>query len=105
MKSFTAQIIYRIICEEVFTEQYEEQWRIVFADDERTALEEAQALGHAEECSFNDRHGRTVIWEMIAVKEIQELPMQHGALILSTVKEVEPIAAPVWTKDYFVKAS
>src|SRR5690606_9623608 len=105
MKSFTAQIIYRFLCEEVFTEQYEEQWRIVFADDERAALKEAQALGRSEECSFNDRHGRTIVWEMIAVKEIQEVPIQHGALIHSTVKEVEPIAAPVWTKELFVKAS
>lgn len=99
MKSFTAQIIYRIVCEEVHTEQYEEQWRILFADDENAALEEARALGREEECSFTDRHGRTIKWEMIAVKEIHEVNVQHGALIFSTVKEVTPITDPVWNKE------
>lgn len=99
MKSFTAQIIYRIVCEDVIAEQYEEQWRILFATDEQAALNEARKLGKEEECSFIDRHGRTIKWEMIAVKEIHEVNMQHGALIFSTVKEVEPIAAPVWVKE------
>lgn len=101
MRSFTAQLIYRIICDEAFTEQYEEQWRIVFANDENAALAEARRLGIEEECSFADRHGRTIRWEMIAVKELKEVNMKHGALIFSVVKEVEPIAAPVWTKEHF----
>lgn len=100
MKSFTAHIIYRIVCEGVFSEQYEEQWRILFANDENAALKEAHRLGKEEECSFADRQGRKVGWEMIAVKELREVNMKHGALIFSTVKEVEPIAAPVWAKDF-----
>lgn len=101
MKSFAVHIIYRIVCEDVASEQYEEQWRILFAEEERTALEEARKLGLQEECSFIDRHGRTIRWEMIAVKEIREVNVQHGALIISTVKEVEPIAAPVWAKQFY----
>ncbi len=97
MKSFAAHIIYRIICSKMKTEQYEEQWRILYATDERAALEEARKLGKNEECTFTDRYGRTVTWEMIAVKELNEVIMQHGALLFSTVKEVEPIADPVWT--------
>ncbi|HRO42823.1 MAG TPA: DUF4288 domain-containing protein [Flavipsychrobacter sp.] len=96
MKSFTAHIIYRIVCEEVVSEQYEEQWRILFANDETTALAEAQRFGKEEECSFIDRHGRTTKWKMVAIKEIREVNMKHGALVLSRVKEVEPIADPVW---------
>ena len=99
MKSFTAHIIYRIVCEGICSEQYEEQWRIFFAEDEYTALEEARRFGREEECAFIDRHGRKIKWEMIAVKEIREIDMQHGALIVSSVKEVEPIAAPVWMKE------
>jgi len=100
MKSFAVQIIYRIVCEAVSSEQYEEQWRILFAPDEQAAVKEARKLGRKEECSFTDRHGRTIRWEMIAVKEVREVNMQHGALIFSTVREVEPIAAPVWAKQF-----
>lgn len=99
MKSFTAHIIYRIVCGDISTEQYEEQWRILFAANEREALQEARKLGKQEECSFIDRHGRTIEWELIAVKEIQEVSVQHGSLLFSAVKEMEPIAAPVWSKD------
>lgn len=101
MKSFAVHIIYRIVCENVSSEQYEEQWRILFADNEQLALDEARKLGKKEECSFSDRHGRTIRWEMIAVKEIKEVNVQHGALLFSTVKEVEPIAAPVWSKQHY----
>ena len=99
MKSYTAQIIYRIFCEGLATEQYEEQWIILFAEDETQALSEAVQLGRQEECQFQDRHGRTVSWELAAVKEIREVPMRHGTLIFSTLKEAEPIAAPVWSVD------
>ncbi len=100
MKSFTAHIIYRIVCDEVSSEQYEEQWRIVFASDERAALVQACNIGKEEECVFVDRHGRRVRWEMVAVKELIAVHLKHGALLFSAVKEVEPIACPLWSKDY-----
>lgn len=96
MNSFTAQIIYRINCEGVATEQYEEQWRIIFATDERNAIEEAKRTGKEEECNFSDRHGRRIEWKMIAIKEIKKIDISHGALLFSMLKEVEPIAAPTW---------
>jgi hypothetical protein len=100
MKSFIAHIIYRIVCETVTSEQYEEQWRILFTNTEEEALDEARRLGKEEETCFVDRHGRSICWEMIAVKELHEVNLKHGAVISSSVKEVEPIAAPVWTKEY-----
>lgn len=99
MKHFTAQIIYRILCEGNFTEQYEEQWRLIVALDERTALDEARKIGAADAQSFVDRHGRMMEWQMIAVKDLQECNFQNGALLFSTVKEMQPIASPVWTSE------
>lgn len=96
MRSFTAQIIYRIICEGIFTEQYEEQWRIMFASDETHALEEAKRTGKTEECKFMDRHGRQIEWQLIAVKDIQEIAVAHGALLFSMVRDATPVAAPLW---------
>jgi len=96
MKSFTARIIYKIECEGVSTEQYEEQWRLIFADDERQALQQARELAVTEVSAFPDRHGRTISWKLIAIKDLQETPLQHGTLLFSVIREAEPVAAPVW---------
>lgn len=96
MKAYTAQIIYRITCQDVHCEQYEEQWRLIFAHDERAALEEARKVAAKDECTFVDRHGRRVTWQLVAVKDLNEIEVENGALLFSTVKEVEPIATPLW---------
>lgn len=96
MNAYISQIIYRITCIDVQCEQYEEQLRLVFAEDERQALEETKRIASLEECSFVDRRGRRVTWQMIAVKDLHEVDLTNGSLLFSTVKEVEPIATPVW---------
>mgnify|MGYP003937355137 CR=1 FL=1 len=96
MNTYAAQIIFRISCEHVATEQYEEQWRLVYAHDEKTALEEVKQIAKTEECTFLDRHGRKVTWKLIAVKDMQPVSLENGAMLFSSVKEVTPIATPVW---------
>lgn len=97
MNPYTAQIIYRIKCEScAIVEQYDEQWRLLFATDERDALYKARVIAKKEETTFVDRHGRTVTWELISVKDIQAIELEHGALLFSSVKEVEPVTAPLW---------
>ncbi|MDR3680144.1 MAG: DUF4288 domain-containing protein [Flavipsychrobacter sp.] len=97
MKTYTAQIVYCIECEGRPTDQYEEQWRLVFAEDERLALDEARAIAKNEEQTIIDRHGRDIRWQLVAVKDIQEVTLTNGSLLFSVVKEAEPIAAPVWS--------
>jgi len=96
MRAFTAQIIYRIECDGQFTDQYEEQWRLVFADDAQGAVTVARDTGKAEEAAFVDRHGRTIFWRMLAVKDIQPVELANGSLLFSVVREAEMIPAPVW---------
>ena len=96
MKSFTAQIIYRIECEGLSTDQYEEQWRLVYADNEELALKEAREAGKNEESTFIDRHGRTICWRMLAVKDLQPVELKNGGLLFSIVHEAEMVAAPLW---------
>ena len=79
-------------------EQYEEQWRLILAADENEALTNSRKVAMKEECMFIDRHGRAVSWKFIAVKDIQEIDLTHGALLTSSVKEVTPIADPIWTE-------
>ena len=97
MRSFTAQIIYRIECEGMPTDQYEEQWRLVFAENEELALFEARDTGRNEESTFIDRHGRTICWRMLAVQEEQQVELPPGGLLFSVIREAELIPAPLWS--------
>jgi Domain of unknown function (DUF4288) len=96
MKPFIAQIIYRIECEGLPTDQYEEQWRLIYATDEEHAIAAAKETGNKEETTFIDRHGRTIDWRMLAVKDVQPADLRNGALLFSTVREAEMVAAPIW---------
>lgn len=96
MGSFTAQIIYRIECDGQHTDQYEEQWRLVFADDMQQALVQARDAGMQEETTFIDRKGRTICWRMLAVKDLQPVELSNGSLLFSIVHEPEPVPAPIW---------
>lgn len=96
MASYTAQIVYRIECEGQHTDQYEEQWRLVFAEDEEAALIQAKLAGQAEETTFIDRHGRSICWRMLAVKDLQPVELVNGGLLFSQVREVELVPAPIW---------
>ena len=96
MRSFIAQIIYSIECAGVATEQYEEQSRLVYATDSDQALEHAKDIAANEECIFIDRHGRTVQWKLLAVKDIQEVTLDNGALLVSSVREAAPVTDPIW---------
>ena len=96
MQSFTAQIIYRIECEGRSTDQYEEQWRLVYADDHEKALQEARLTGQSEEATFVDRHGRQICWRMLAVKDIQPVDLKNGGLLFSIVREPEMVASLLW---------
>ena len=98
MQAYTAQIIFKIKTSSTGTEQYDEQWRIIYATDERDALMKARTVAKEEEVTFIDRHGRPVSWELVAVKDLQPVEIKHGALLFSAVKEVEPLAAPVWVE-------
>jgi len=96
MNAFTAQIIYRIECEGMPTDQYEEQWRLVYADNEEHALSIARDAGKNEESTFIDRQGRTMCWRMIAVKDLQPIELKNGGLLFSMVREAEILPAPLW---------
>lgn len=96
MNPYIAQIIYRIKCESIGTEQYDEQWRLIYAGNERDALYKAKVVAKKEEATFVDRHGRTVRWELVAVKDLQPASLEHGALLFSAVREVEPVTPPMW---------
>ncbi len=96
MRPFTAQIIYRIECDGQHTDQYEEQWRLVYGEDEEQALKQAREAGLGEETTVIDRHGRSICWRMLAVKDLQPVELTNGSLLFSQVREPEMVPAPIW---------
>lgn len=99
MRTYASQIIYSIKCDGEFTGQYDEQWRLLYANDEVAAIEQAKTIGMQEAAIFVDRHGRTICWEMIAIKDVREVQLGHGALLTSNVIDVTTIAAPLWKQE------
>ncbi|SRR5690606_35007561 len=96
MKTYIVQIIYKIKTIPKGVEQYDEQWRVIFAEDEREAISKARKIALDEEDHFLDRHGRPVSWELIGIKDLQPFEVKHGSLVCSSVKEVMPISGPLW---------
>lgn len=94
--TYIAQIVYRILVDGVSTEQYEMQWRLILADDERQALTKARRIGMREESTFANRHGQTVCWKLVAIKELQPIELEHGGLLWSSITECKPIVSPDW---------
>jgi hypothetical protein len=98
MNTFIAQVIYRIECEGLPTDQYEEQWRLIHAADQPQALEEARRLSKEGEATFIDRHGRTICWHLMAVKDLQPAELNNGSVLVSMIREAELVAAPIWAE-------
>lgn len=95
-EAFIAQLVYSIECEGRSTDQYEEQWRLIYAEDETEALTEARKVAEDDEATMIDRHGRTIIWKLLAVKDLRPVALQNGCMLFSIVKEPELVPAPLW---------
>ena len=71
MKWYLAKLIYRIICGEgVHKPQFDEQLRLIFAEDDINAFEKAHHMGKLEEDSFFNNKSKLVQWQFIDVSEI-----------------------------------
>lgn len=96
MKSYTAQIIYSIKCDGAFTGQYDEQWRLIFANNEEEAMINAKHVAQEKVHGIVDRHGRVMSWELVAIKDLKAVDLEQGSLLSSSVIDVTTIPAPLW---------
>lgn len=99
MKSFASQIVFSINCDGIFTGQYDEQWRLVYARSHEEALEAAKTVAMNEAYTIKDRHGRNISWQLIAIKDIREVVIEHGSLLNSSIIDMKPVAAPIWENE------
>ena len=89
MKWYLAKLVFRIICGEGnHTPQFDEQLRLLFAENEMHAFQKARILGDSEEDNFLNNEQKPVHWKFIDVSELHALnELIDGAEIYSRINE------------------
>lgn len=91
MKSYLAKIVFRIICDGgAHTAQFDEQLRLIVAEEEELAFIKAVFLGHTNEKRFENIHKQMVEWKFVNVSEVILMnEMIDGAEVYSSIKECD----------------
>lgn len=70
--------------EELGQDTFEEVVMLIRAEDDDSALREAQSLGAASEHSYVNKYGETVEWKLVSITEVKELlsdDLKHGTQV------------------------
>lgn len=91
MNWYLAKIVYQIVCGEGdHTPQFDEQLRLIAADDETLAFAKARAIGEQEQEMFLNQQQKLVQWQFINVSELYRITaLIDGAELYSKVQETE----------------
>jgi hypothetical protein len=105
MNWYLTKIVYRIICGEGnHLSQFDEQLRLIEAEDDFHAFIKARQLGHREEDNFLNKELKPVNWKFIDVKEVQLLStMEDGVELNSCISEKED--ANGFIRDTYLRAA
>lgn len=89
MKWYIAKLVFQVISGDgLQAPQFDEQWRLIKADEIIWAHEKARVLGWLEQRRFDAEHRRKVEWRFIEVAEIQQITtMEDGVELYSTTEE------------------
>ena len=103
MNSFIAKITFQIICGAGdHRPQFDEQLRLIFAENSELAFESALQLGEAEQSSFYNRKEQLVQWKFCGVANLLSVELEHGAEIHSGIVEADDAAH--YTKEVRMRA-
>jgi hypothetical protein len=105
MNWYLAKIIYQIICGDGrHTAQFDEQLRLIQANDELEAFHKARQMGEDEQETFFNSKEKLVQWKFVDVSEVHKLDaLIDGAEIYSRINEEED--ADVYVKFVKLKAA
>jgi hypothetical protein len=89
MNWYLTKIIYRIFCGDGnHRAQFDEQLRLIHAEDDLHAFQKARAVGHHEQDNFLNNLKKPVHWKFIDVSEIYKLDdLVDGAEMYSSIHE------------------
>jgi hypothetical protein len=99
MNWYIVKIIFRIISGDgSHTAQFDEQLRLIGAENEHAVFERANGIGKAEQSDFLNEKKETVKWEFIAVTEINHIAnLADGAEIYYRILETSDAASYIDT--------
>ena len=99
MKWYMAKIVYQIVCGEGnHTPQFDEQLRLIHAENNLHAFNKARNIGRHEEDCFLNYVNKPVQWKFIDVSEIHLLDvLTDGAEVYSKICEDE-------NEDVYIRA-
>ena len=91
MEWYLAKLVYRIICGPGnHVAQFDEQLRLIHADDDLHAFNKAQLTGEKEQDCFLNHADHHVHWKFINVTELHKLEeLTDGAEMYSRIHEEE----------------
>jgi hypothetical protein len=91
MKWYLSKIVFRILCGDGdHTPQFDEQLRLLAAEDETEAFEKALQIGQSEADSFFNERQQLVRWQFVNVSELFRLSeLVDGAELYSRINEVD----------------
>lgn len=89
MKWYLAKLVYQIICGDgKHTAQFDEQLRLINAEDDLHAFYKARLFGESEQDNFFNTAEKPVHWKFIDVSEIHALnALNDGVEIYSRISE------------------
>jgi len=104
MNWYLAKMIFQVRCgDKAHTPQFDEQWRLIRADEVAWAYEKASVLGRMDESSFVNDQGERVFWKFIDVADIHRMgSMEDGAQLFSVTEE--PVNAEVYIEQIRLKS-
>lgn len=91
MNWYIAKIVYQILVSEGReAAQFEEQLRLIQADNKQKALEKAMAIGEQEESLFYNYRDQPVYWKFLDVPELHLVrQLNDGLQLYSHLEEPE----------------
>ena len=89
MNWYLAKLIFQVRRGEgAHTPQFDEQWRLIRADEVAWAYEKASVLGRLDESSFLNDRDELVTWKFIEVADIHRIgSLEDGEQLFSATKE------------------
>ena len=104
MNWYLAKLIFQIRSGEgTHTPQFDEQWRLIRADEVAWAYEKASVLGRMDDHSFLNNRNEIVMWKFIEVADIHLVgSLEDGAALFSVTEE--PINAEAYIEQVKLKS-
>ncbi len=94
MKWYLAKLIYQVVSGSGnHAPQFDEQLRLIKADDYDWACEKASILGRLYECDFTNLKKESVKWKFVSLVDVMPMgSLQDGEEIYSTIEEPKDVS-------------